>query len=253
MATEQNRASQLELSPFKVQSRREIISLLHALSDNKQLIRVLMENSGEATVTSILEVDEDTGIVILDTASDAAVVERLIDSDNLSFETILDRIRIIFFASQISECIHDELPALQIAIPRNLIRLQRREFYRVPTPITAPVQCTMHIITDDGKHSVTVPLQNVSGGGIAINDEKHLLDRTIGKIYPDCQIYLPDNTVIVTTLQIRNVVEIKTDNGKSIQRVGCLFVGLPKAMLTAVQRYITKLEREQNAKSTGLL
>ena len=253
MATAENRVVQLELSPFKVQSRREIISLLHALCEQKQLIRVLMENSGEASVTSILEVDEDTGIVILDTASDAAVVERLLDSDNLSFETVLDRIRIIFFAGQVSECTHDDLPALQIAIPKNLIRLQRREFYRVPTPIAAPVQCTMHIVTDDGKRSVTVPLQNVSGGGIAINDEKHLLDRTIGKTYPDCQIYLPDNTVIITTLQIRNVIEIKTDNCKSIQRIGCLFVGLPKAMLAAIQRYITKLEREQNAKSTGLI
>ena len=253
MATEQNRAATVELSPFKVQSRREIISLLRALSEQKQLIRVLMENSGEAAVTSILDIDEDAGVVILDTASDATVVERLIDSDNLSFETVLDRIRIVFFSSYVEQCTHDDLPALQIPIPLNLIRLQRREFYRVPTPVTAPIHCTMQIITDDGKRSVTVPLQNVSGGGIAINDEKHLLDRTIGKTYPDCQIYLPDNTVIITTLQIRNVVEIKTDNGKSIQRIGCLFVGLPKAMLAAIQRYITKLEREKNAKSTGLL
>lgn len=253
MATEENRASKLDLSPFKVQSRREIISLLRAISDHKQLIRILMETSGEATVTSILDIDDDTGTVILDTASDPAVVERLLDCDNLSFETVLDRIRIVFFATEIDTCTHDGLPALQIAIPMNLIRLQRREFYRVPTPLTAPIQCTIHIVTEDGKQSVTVPLQNVSGGGIALNDEKHLLDRTIGKIYPDCQIYLPDNVVIITTLQIRNVIDIKTDNGKSIQRIGCLFVGLPKPMLAAIQRFITKLEREQNAKSTGML
>ena len=253
MAIEETSASKLDLSPFKVQSRREIISLLRALSEHKQLIRILMETSGEATVTSILDIDEDNGVVILDTASDPAVCERLLNCDNLSFETVLDRIRIVFFATEIEACTHDDLAALQIAIPLNLIRLQRREFYRVPTPLVAPIHCTMHIVSEDGKQNITVPLQNVSGGGIALNDEKHLLDRTIGKLYPDCQIYLPDNVVIITTLQIRNVIDIKTDNGKSIQRIGCLFVGLPKPMLAAIQRFITKLEREQNAKSTGML
>lgn len=253
MATEENQATKLDLSPFKVQSRREIIALLRSISEHKQLLRILMESSGEAAVTSILDVDEEAGTVILDTAADPAVSNRLIGSDNLSFETVLDRIRIIFFVNHIEACMHSDLPALQIAIPLHLIRLQRREFYRVPTPIKNPVHCTIQIISDDGKHSVTVPLQNVSGGGIAINDEKHLLDCTVGKIYPDCQIYLPDNTVIITTLQIRNAVDIKTDNGKSIQRIGCVFVGLPKAMLSAIQRYITRLEREQNAKATGLL
>ena len=253
MATEENRANQLDLSPFKVQSRREISSLLRALSEQKQLIRILIEATGESAVTSILDVDDDAGVVILDTSPNPAVIEHLIASDNLSFETVLDRIRILFFANRIEECTHDELPALQIAIPSHLIRLQRREFYRVPTPIKNPVHCTIHIVSDDGTQTVTLPLQNVSGGGIAINDEKHLLDRTVGKIYPDCQIYLPDNTVVITTLQIRNVIEVRTDQGKSIQRIGCVFVGLPKAMLAAIQRYITRLERDQNAKSTGLL
>lgn len=253
MATEENRANQLDLSPFKVQSRREIISLLRALAEQKQLIRVLVESSGESAVTSVLDIDEDAGTVILDTTSEKDVADRLLESDNLSFETVLDRIRILFFASQIEECVHDGLPALQISIPPHLIRLQRREFYRVPTPIKNPVHCTISIVSEDGTHSVTLPLQNVSGGGIAINDEKHLLDRTVGKVYPDCQIYLPDNTVVITTLQIRNVIDIKTDQGKSIQRIGCVFVGLPKAMLAAIQRYITRLERNQNAKSTGML
>lgn len=255
MATEQSRINninKLDLNPFKVQSRREIMTLLRAIADHKQHIRILMETSGEATVTSILEVDEEAGVVILDTAADASMLQRLLDCDNLSFETVLDRIRIVFFASEIEPCTHDGLPALQIAIPMNLIRLQRREFYRVPTPIAAQIHCTMQVVSTDGTHSVTVPLQNVSGGGIALYDEKHLLDRTIGTTYPDCQIYLPDNVVIVTTLQIRNVVEIKTEAGKSIQRIGCLFVGLPKQMLAAIQRYITKLEREQNARMTGM-
>jgi c-di-GMP-binding flagellar brake protein YcgR len=41
-------------------------------------------------------------------------------------------------------------------------------------------------------------------------------------------------------------------NGKRKRRLGLEFVGLPSSMLAAVQRYIMKLEREQNARKSGL-
>ena len=253
MATTQNGYGNLDLSPYKVESRREIVSLLRAISEQKQLIRLLMEGSGEATVTSILQVDDETGSVIVDVAPNAAVNARLLASDNLSFETVLDHIRIVFFTTQIEACTYTDRPAFRIDVPATVIRLQRREFYRVPTPINAPVFCMVHLGGTDSHQNVTLPLQNVSGGGIAIIDEKRVLDNTVGLTYPDCQIHLSGRTVIITTLQIRNSQEIKLDNGKSLRRLGCLFVGLPKPMLAVVQRYIGKLEREQNAKVAGIL
>lgn len=248
MPTVENGYGDLDLSPFKVFSRREILTLLRGISDQRQLIRLLMEGSGEATITSILHVDEDADMVIIDVASKQEVNDHLLRSENLSFETVLDRIRIVFFSTKIEACTYLDLPAFQFPVPATLIRLQRREFYRVPTPVTAPVHCTIELSSDDGRQSVSLPLQNVSGGGIAVMDEKRQIDNTIGKIYTDCHIHLPGSTVIITTLQIRNSQDLRLDNGKTLRRLGCLFVGLPKPMLAVVQRYITKLEREQNAK-----
>ena len=248
----ENGFGNLDLNPFKIFSRREICTVLRSLEEHKQQVRVLMQESGEATVTCVLAVDEETDCAIIDIASDPALNERLLASTNISFETVLDRIRIVFFATEIEACIYDDLPALRIPIPASVIRLQRREFYRVPTPVAAPIHCTIQVNAAQGQQNISLPLQNVSGGGIAIIDEKRLLDNSIGKVYADCQIFLPGSTVIITTLQIRNSYEVKLDNGRVLRRIGCLFVGLPKPMLAVVQRYITKLEREQNAKTTGI-
>ncbi len=248
----ENSFGNLDLNPFKVYSRREICLLLRSLSEHKQLIRVLMEGSGEATVTSILAVDEDTDSLIIDIAADQDVNAHLVASDNVSFETALDRIRIVFFATEVEAIAYDDGPALRVAIPTSVIRLQRREFYRVPTPVSVPVHCTIQLGAEPGQQNISLPLQNVSGGGIAIIDEKRLLDNSVGKVYANCQIHLPGSTVIVTTLQIRNSQDLKLDSGRVLRRIGCLFVGLPKPMLAVVQRYITKLEREQNAKTTGI-
>jgi c-di-GMP-binding flagellar brake protein YcgR len=242
-----------ELSPYKVHARREILSLLRTLAQQRQLITLLVSGSPEAVITSVLGVDEDSGTFYIDCATDAAMNRRIIESDNLSFETVLDRIRIMFFASHAQQCTYEELPALELAIPEFIIRLQRREHYRVPTPITNPVRCTIPIQHELGTESVTLTLQNVSGGGVALVDDKKTLETTFGTVYKDCRIHLPGNTVVVTALQVRNWQDITLPTGKSVRRIGCLFIELPPAMLSAIQRYITKLEREQNAMRNGML
>jgi c-di-GMP-binding flagellar brake protein YcgR len=243
-----------DLTPYQIHSRREIIGLLRSMQERNQLVSMHADGGADAVVTSVLEVDEENGIVVIDRAPNNTVNQRIIASDNVSFETVLDSIRIVFFATGVRECLYENLPALCIAIPASLIRLQRREYFRVPTPVANPVRCTIHIPhdTNDGVSTVVVPLQNVSGGGIAIVDEKKVLDNTIGRIYKDCRIDLPGGSLVVATLQIRNSQDVTLANGRTIRRLGCLFVDLPHSMLAAVQRYITKLERERNAKATGM-
>lgn len=242
----------LDLSPFKVNSRREIIALMRALCEQRQLVQMLVGGYSQANATSILHVDDDHGAIILDAPADTGMTRHALESENTSFETVLERIRILFFASEITECEHDGLPALRIPLPTSMIRLQRREFYRVATPLTAPLRCTIQIVDGETVQPVTLTLLNVGGGGITILDDKHQLDNTIGRIYRDCQIYLPGSTVVTTALEIRNSFDIQIDSVRHSRRLGCLFHDLPKSMLAVIQRYITSLEREQNARKNGI-
>jgi c-di-GMP-binding flagellar brake protein YcgR len=243
-----------ELSPYQVNSRREVIALLRSLETQRQLITMLAAGGADPVITTVLEVDEENGKLYIDVAPNPALNRRIAASDNISFETVLDHIRILFFTNEIRECQHGGLPALEMAIPPSLIRVQRREYYRVPTPVASPVRCSIPLPDDGhGQQIVTVTLQNVSGGGIALVDDKKLLDDTIGLVYKDCQIHLPGNTTVVTSLQVRNSKDLNLPNGKSVRRIGFLFVDMPRSMMNAIQRFITKLEREQNAKMNGLL
>lgn len=243
-----------DLSPYQVQSPREIVALLRKLNESNQLIRMVTSSGAEPIVTSILAVDDTSDMVVLDCGANETVNRQIASSENISFETALEHIRILFFSQKIDECLYDDLPAFSMSIPTNMIRLQRREYYRVITPIANPVKCKIQIpqSTDGMESVVSVVLQNVSGGGVAIVDDKRLLDATVGRIYRDCRIDLPGGTLVIATLQIRNVQEVRGPNGRTMIRLGCLFVELPKPMLSAVQRYITKLEREHYARTTGM-
>lgn len=250
----QNDNAPEELTRYQVVSRREIIALLRNLSNSNQLVRMQVDNGSEAIMTSVLGVEEDSNLIVIDCARSAMANQKIAAGRRFSFETSLESIRILFSAEKVELCEYDGREAFMLAIPQSVVRLQRREYYRVATPVVNPVRCTIRIQNEEDKPAqvLSLPLQNVSGGGIAIVDENKVLDDTIGRIYKDCKIDLPGGTLVIATLEVRNSHEIKLSNGKTIRRIGCLFVDLPSAMLSAVQRYITKLERDQAARNKGL-
>ncbi len=237
---------------FEVESRKEIVALLRGISEKKQLIRMLIHGESDVCVTSILEVDADNDTVILDRSINAEQNRRIVVAGGVSFETTLDKIRILFASDAVRECTYQNAPALKIALPPSLIRLQRREYYRMATPLSNPVRANIPIPPELGgglqpRHPVIAVI-----GGIAIMDNKLMLGDTIGKNYPGCRIDLPDVGSVTTTLQIRNSLDMTLLNNKLNRRLGCEFVDIPRAMLANVQRYITRLERERNARIAGL-
>ncbi|KRB93317.1 flagellar brake protein [Noviherbaspirillum sp. Root189] len=245
-----------DVSPYQVHSKREILGLLRAMCERNQLVSMQADGGADAVVTSVLEVDEDSGMVVIDRAPSNITNQRILDSDNISFETVLDNIRVMFFTDKVKECLYDNLPALYISLPTNMIRLQRREHYRVPTPVATPLRCTIRIPADEvagiAASTVVVSLKDISGGGIGVIDEKKVLDNTIGKTYKDCRLDLPGGAPVSVDLQIRNSHDLTLTSGKSIRKLGCMYVNPAASMLGAVQRYITKLERERNARATGM-
>lgn len=237
---------------FEVESRREVIALLRGICDKNQLIRMLIHGESDVCVTSILAVDPEHDCVILDRSINQDQNRRIVAAKGISFETTLDKIRILFVSERAEECMHERGPALKIALPASLIRLQRREYYRMNTPVSNPVRVHIPLPAELGGGVTPFPLADISCGGIAIMDNKLMLGDTIGKQYPGCRIDLPEIGAVTTTLQIRNSLDMTLLNNKLNRRLGCQFLDIPRPMLANVQRYITRLERERNARIAGL-
>jgi flagellar brake protein len=237
---------------FEIESRKEIIALLRSIGEKKQLIRMLVHGEADVCVTSILDVDADNNAVILDCSINPEQNQRVLAARTLSFETTLDKIRILFASERVEQCRYQGSPAFKIALPPSLIRLQRREYYRMNTPVTNPVRAVIPLPAEIGGGTSSFPLADISCGGIAILDNKLLLGDSIGKQYDDCRIELPEVGTVVTSLQIRNMTDLTLLNNKSNRRLGCMFVDMQRGAMNAVQRYITKLERERNARIAGL-
>jgi c-di-GMP-binding flagellar brake protein YcgR len=236
---------------YEVESSREIVALLRQIAEKNQLIRMLIKGEADVCVTSLLQVDPDAGTVIVDRSVDAEQNTRIAAAGTVRCDTSLDKIRIVFGLDNLREVQFEGGAAFSAAIPASLIRLQRREFYRMPTPVTNPVRATIPLPAEMGG-DVVFPLADISCGGIAIYDNKMQLGTTIGETYANCRIDLPEIGPVTCSLQVRNSMDMTLLNNKTSRRLGCQFVDISRGNLAAVQRYITKLERERNARLAGL-
>jgi c-di-GMP-binding flagellar brake protein YcgR len=237
---------------YEVDSRREIVALLRQIGEKNQLIRMLVNGEADVCVTSILEVDPDTNSMIIDRSINREQNERIVAARKVSCETTLDKIRILFTVERLGEAMFENRPALRADIPPTLIRLQRREFYRMATPVSNPVRALIPMPAELGGDTQVFPLADISCGGIAILDNKLLLGSTVGQVFEGCRIELPEAGTVTTSLQIRNSLDMTLLNNKTNRRLGCQFIDISRGNMANVQRYITKLERERNARLAGL-
>lgn len=237
-----------ERSRYAIHDRREVAALLRDLRDRRSLITVAPADGDAMFTTVILEVDERHDRVVLDCASAAAANRRLLECGRVRCHTALDRVRILFESRIVDDGGHDGAPALRIALPVPLIRLQRRDHFRVATPRTDSATATLRAQFAPEGSEVTLPLVDIGGGGISVSDEDDRLDRTVGVVYPAARIDLPDGASFIASLQVRNARPVRLADGRTQQQIGLAFYGLTSEIEMAIQRYVIRLQRERLAR-----
>lgn len=241
-------------SQYRVHSRREIVSLLNNLMQRNQVLTMLIDHGPDSIMTMILDIDDHNNTITIDAAKSNTLNDRIVQSNYLHFEALYNNIRLTFVVNQAKAAINQVQAALTIPIPESLVRLQRRNAFRVTTPITKPLRCIFKVVKPDGTSApVAANLSNISVGGVGLVDESLALDLTKGLIYKDCQLELSETASINVNLEIRDSQQIKLPNGKVVNRFGCAFVELPNRTEATIQRTITQLERNQNARASGRL
>ena len=213
---------------------------------------MIINDGTEVIISMILDVDDVDNTVTIDGASSQTATQRVIEAPRVYFEAALDKIGIQFSSHSLQRCSFQGSPALKFTIPISMIRLQRREFYRINTPFSHPIVCSIPMNSSQGAGYNKFPIADISCGGIAILDERKILNTSLGNIYKGAKIELHGIGVVDVNLLLCNSIDLVLMNEKTSRRIGLQFIDLPKAMGSQVQKFITKLERERNAKRTGM-
>ena len=243
-----------DYSSYLLHSSSEILSVLRTLIQKGALITVYFDQGRAFLLTSLIDLYPDRNELVFDLGSNTEMNQRALAADRLIFTTQIDKVKIQFRLGKLSPTQFEGRSAFRGEMPDALLRLQRREYFRLSTPIASPVQIAVALQRDDGSRlSAELPLFDISGGGVGLMappDLSALFRR--GEVLRECRINLPNEGLVSATVCVRNAFDVTARSGAHHVRVGCEFVDLPAARLSMVQRYITRVERERKARLNGL-
>ena len=239
-------ASVPENSDFYVHSKTEIISMLRDVQEARESAALFF--GGQSMLTSVLKVSSVKELVYLDCNINKELNALAVASKRLTFVSTLHNVKIQFEIPRMEFTEYGGQPAFVLKVPKVVLRLQRRESFRISTPTATPITCSIPLPSGN---RITAVVVDISAGGLAIFGSPEEMKLDLMAIYRNCLIVLPDLEQVHVDLQVRGIFDISLKNNVAKKRVGLQFIDIPNHAQSTIQRYIMKLQMEQRAKSEG--
>lgn len=240
--------------PYVVHNVKEIVQILTDLAKQKAMLKASFNGDNDVYLTTVIAVDAQRNAVYLDIGRDDAFNVRLLASEHVVFSKD-DSVKIKWVSEKVTEVTLTDGRAIKVALPQSMVRLQRREFFRLATPRVNPVPCQIFIPDEENPDETRVlefALTDVSLGGIGVVVHGSLDEAlVVGASFDGCKISFPDVGVTSLTLQIRNITPIHMKDDLIKHRIGMQFIDPSRGNQGLIQRYTFNLERLAIALANG--
>ena len=226
---------------FALDSRCEVLYLLRQMLHRGEFFTVYFNRGRDFILTSLLEVDDERDCLIFDVGADAATNQRILQAERLLFVAAPDGILVQFALNAPRRIQYGEHDALEAELPASVIKLQRREFFRVECPLRDPLQLVMPE-TPVGR--LTLPIRNLGVGGAGLEWGATAPPVSQYERFFGCYFDVRDAGRLVTDVQVRHVTSVARGE-HSRWMLGIQFVTLMRQDQARLQRFLVYLERER--------
>lgn len=235
---------------YQVSAALERYRILRDMHKGQEPITVYLPNEeGKPSaehyfVSSLVDIDKDGLSILLESAQQPELTAMAIRAPYLLCATQLNKVKIEFRLEQPLAAQHEGQDVIKTPVPEVLVRVQRREYYRLLIPYNVLLQCSIRTENNE----LRLDLADISCGGIGGKFEDVDFDLPPGMVLEDCQLDIPQVGAVTVDLQVRNSFKRIEGNGREVRHIGFAFVDLPDYAVNAIQRFIYTREREQAKK-----
>jgi c-di-GMP-binding flagellar brake protein YcgR len=238
-------------SKYLIHSRLEIATILGTLCKAGTMVTAYFGGGDDFILTCVVAVRPLQNSVFVDYGADAAANQRALRTRKIIFVAAHERIKIQFAAESLRAARLSGREVFGMAMPAQLLRLQRREYFRITTPLARPLLCIIAPQVPPVNAPGEVTIVDISCGGIAVIDATFPSGVETGVCYRGCRVILPDIGTLTTDILVKSTFEVTLKNGSKHRHAGCEFIDMPEHDRGLIQRYISKLERERKDRAGG--
>ncbi|MGZ5818848.1 MAG: flagellar brake protein [Burkholderiaceae bacterium] len=225
---------------FFLLGQMEILSVLNDLVHHREPVTVYFNGGRDFMLTTMLEARPDC--LIFDPSGDIKANKRLPSSPNCVFVARLNGIRVQFSTKNAHPFSWGGSDAFWAPLPARVVRLQRRESYRILLPVAKPLM--VKCFNEDGLILGEWPAHDLGVMGLGMVMSRTPVveaDQRIARL----KLILSKQQSVECAAVVRHVTPLGERQVRPNYRVGVSFADLPPAMGVSIQRYITKVEHDR--------
>lgn len=230
----------LDLTKFTITNSKKIAQILESLVTEGSIVSAYFNNNSQLVTTSVIGADEGSRRLYLDLGPDPQLNQALLTAKKINFITNQQSVKVHFSSGGVQLGEYRGHKCFISAFPQDLIRLQRRNHYRIDTPRANPP--LIQLIDKNGNLFRELTVLDISVGGIGVIDFNLGIRLVPQEEFPDCLLKIPDFGEIRLGVIIQSVFYTKLKNGNQAQRAGLKFTHIPSTTEATIQKYINKLE-----------
>ena len=242
-----NKPNDDDLERCTLHERREIIFQLRNLIRQRERLSVTFDEGRQSFLTVLIGISDDLDSLYFDIGGSEEINRAFLRSERCQFISIIGGIRIQFSGKRPRIAKLDGEQVFAVALPKTLLRLQRRETYRLPLPTTKPFICRIRRGMPEEK---ALPIYDISVGGIGIQVSEDPGLEALEKL-ENCWIDLRDSGMLAVSLEVRYIMTIESRSSKMIWHIGCMFLNLSPMNETMIQRFMAKAAAKRRALLPG--
>ena len=127
-----------DYSQYILYSKAEIRAVLRSVIQNGARITVHFDQNRSLFLTTMIALQPDNTGIVFDVGGSEEMNGKALKADNLIFTAFVDKVKIQFALDRLRRVEYQGRPAFIGAVPDQLLRLQRREFFLLSTPYSKP-------------------------------------------------------------------------------------------------------------------
>ena len=229
---------------FRLTAARPIAFMLAGFARDNVPFSVLFQAGKEMFLTTLLAVQADKGLLIFDCSGSQDTNRLFMASERQVFVGRPGGIHVQFSCGTVSEMIYGGSKAFSVALPKTLVRLQRREFFRIETPLTRPLLFFGRL--PDG-HLLSLAVHDISVNGLSLSAPSLPPGLSQGLVLANCHFALAgEPNELFFAVAVRHQTELELRAGSRQWRIGLTFQNLSGNDENRIQRYIARVERERH-------
>jgi c-di-GMP-binding flagellar brake protein YcgR len=232
-----------EIERCTLRERREIVFQLRELIKQGDTISVTFDAGRQSFLSVLIDISRDENHLYFDIGGSDEINNAFLRADRCLFTSVVSGIRIQFPATQARQATLRGESVLAVALPSSLLRLQRRDLFRIELPTSTPYICRIRRGSPQEK---ALPLHDISVGGVGILSTEKLEFGQL-EVLENSWIDLRDTGALALTLEVRYVTSLESRTGKPLWHMGCQFLKLSALNETLIQRFMARIQTERRA------